>query len=98
MHVCGLSWLGVASDQYGGLLILVIMAKLPNEICVRIARETKGSVWKIDGTLEIIKQKVEAREMSEGVKAQEERSSKHTAFQQPRNPKHSMTNAFLIAK
>ena len=98
VHVRGLSSLGVASDQYGGLLIPVIMAKLPNEIRVRVARETKGSVWKIDGILEIIKQEVEAREMSEGVKVQEERSSKQTAFQQPRNPKHSMTSSFLIAK
>ena len=98
VHVRGLSSLGVASDQYGGLLIPVIMAKLPNEIRVRVARETKGSVWKIDGILEIIKQEVEAREMSEGVKVQEERSSKQTGFQQPRNPKHSTTSSFLIAK
>ena len=73
VHVRGLSSLGIASGEYGGLLIPVIMAKLPSEIRVRIARETKSSVWKMDGILEIIKQEVEAREMSEGVKAQEER-------------------------
>ena len=44
VHVRGLSSLGVASDQYGGLLIPVIMAKLPSEIRVRVARETKSSV------------------------------------------------------
>ena len=96
VHVRGLSSLGIASGEYGGLLIPVIMAKLPSEIRVRIARETKSSVWKMDGILEIIKQEVEAREMSEGVKAQEER--KQTMFQQPRHLKHPTTNAFFIGK
>ena len=96
VHVRGLASLGIASDEYGGLLIPVIMAKLPSEIRVRIARETKSSVWKMDGILEIIKQEVEAREMSEGVKAQEER--KQIMFQQPRHPKHPTTNAFFIGK
>ena len=96
VHVRGLSSLGVASDEYGGLLILVIMAKLPSELRERIARETKSSVWKMDGILEIIKQEVEAREMSEGVKAQEER--KQIMFQQPRHPKHPTTSSFFIGK
>ena len=63
-HVQGLSALGINSDQYGGLLIPVIMSKLPEEICVRVARETMSAVWKIEELLEIIKQEVEAREGS----------------------------------
>ena len=46
VHVRGLSSLGIASDEYGGLLIPVIMAKLPSEIRVHIARETKSSFGK----------------------------------------------------
>ena len=46
VHVRGLSSLGVNSDQYGDLLISVIMSKLPEEICVRVARETTSAVWK----------------------------------------------------
>ena len=76
IHVHGLSALGVNSDQYGGLLIPVIMAKLPEEICIRVARETMSAVWKIEELLEIIKQEVEAREVSQSVKINEERIPK----------------------
>ena len=53
VHIHGLSLLGVASDQYNGLLIPVIMSKLPNEVQVRIARETKGTVWKIEELMDV---------------------------------------------
>ena len=74
VHIHGLSLLGVASDQYNGLLIPVIMSKLPNEVQVRIARETKGTVWKIEELMDVIKREVEAREVSESVKITEERN------------------------
>ena len=73
VHVRGLSALGVNSDQYGGLLIPVIMPKLLKEIRARVARETTSAVWKIEEFLEIIKQEVEAREVSQSVKMNEER-------------------------
>ena len=47
VHICGLSSLGVASDQDGGLLIPVIMSKLPNEVRLRIARGRKVLVGKL---------------------------------------------------
>ena len=47
VHICGLSSLGVSSDQYGGLLIPVIMSKLPNEVRLRIARGRKVLVGKL---------------------------------------------------
>lgn len=72
VHVRGLASLGVSSEQYGGLLIPVIMAKLPGEVRVRIARETKSSVWQIEGLLETIKEEVEAREISESVRITED--------------------------
>ena len=62
VYVRGLGSLGIGSEQYGGLLIPVIMLKFPNEICLRAARETNKDVWEIEGLLRIIKQKVEARE------------------------------------
>jgi len=37
---------------------------------VRIGRETKDEVWKLDNLLSIIKNEVEAREASEGVKVE----------------------------
>lgn len=93
VRVRGLTSLGVASDQYGGLLIPVIMAKLPNEIRLRVARETKSTVWKIEELLELIKQEVEARELSEGVKASEERNSKPSNFS--KSPKYSTGNSLV---
>ncbi len=65
MHVRGLASLGVAADQYGSLLIPVIMSKLPSEIRLQVARKATSDVWKIDELLDTIKFEVEAREMSE---------------------------------
>ena len=65
VHVRGSTSLGVSSEQYGGLLIPVIMAKLPGEVQVRIARQTKSSVWQIEGLLETIKKEVETREIKQ---------------------------------
>ena len=65
VHSRGLASLGVTSDQYGSLLIPVIMSKLPTEIRLQIARNSKDSVWKIAELLNVIKIEVEARETSE---------------------------------
>lgn len=95
VHVRGLSSLGVASDQYGGLLIPVIMSKLPNEVRMRIARETTGSVWKIDKLMEVIKREVEAREISESVKINEERTPKPPVYPPPKPLRYPSANSLL---
>ena len=41
------------------------MSKLPSEIRLQIARNSKDSVWKIEELLNVIKVEVEAREASE---------------------------------
>ena len=61
VHTRGLATL-VSADQYGSLLIPVIMSKLPNEIRLQIARKSTQDVWAIDELLDIIKKEVEARE------------------------------------
>ena len=66
IHIRGLEALGVTSEQYGSLLIPVVMVKLPTDIRLRIARETGG---KINELLRIVKLEVEAREASEGTSA-----------------------------
>ena len=48
------------------------MAKIPSELRLRIVRVAKGSVWKIDELLKVIQQEVEAKEISERVKATEQ--------------------------
>ena len=42
------------------------MTKFPNDICLRIAKETGREGWRIDGLLKIVRQEVKAREASEG--------------------------------
>lgn len=75
VHVRGLASLEVDSDQYGSLLIPIVMAKLPSELRLRIARVAKGSVWKIDELLEVIRQEVKAKEISERVRATDQKPS-----------------------
>ena len=71
VHVRGLESLGVTSQQYGSLLTPVIMAKLPSEIRVQIARNTTEEIWEVADMLKIILKEVEAREISESVKVNE---------------------------
>ena len=73
VNVRGLQALGVETEQYGSLLIPVIMAKLPHNIRLQIARITKRDVWHMDELLQVIKEEVETRELSEGVKISESR-------------------------
>ena len=58
VHVQGLSSLGALSQEYGSLLILIIMSKLPNEIRLEIAGKSTDVVWKINELLDTIKGEV----------------------------------------
>ena len=60
VHVRGLASLGIAAEQYGSLLIPVIMAKLPSEIRLQI-----DDVWQINDMIKTIKSEIKAQEMSE---------------------------------
>ena len=60
--------MGINSEQYGSLLIPIIMTKLPQDLRLRIARETDKEVWQIDELMTVIKKEVEAREATEFVK------------------------------
>ena len=70
VNIRGLESLGVSTDQYGSLLVPVIMSKLPHEVRVQVARNTANEVWKMSDLLEVIRHEVDAREISEGVKGQ----------------------------
>ena len=68
INIRGLESLGIGSSQYGSLLLPVIMSKLPPEIRVQVARNAAREVWEMSDLLEVIRQEVEAREISDGVK------------------------------
>ena len=82
VHIRGLEALGVTAEQYGSLLIPVIMTKFPSDIRLRIARETGREAWKIQPLLDMIKKEVEAREASEGAVVSTNRPNGPV----PRNP------------
>ena len=71
VHVRGLASLGISTDQYGSLLIAVIMSKLPNAIRLQVARNTTDEIWKIKDLLQTVKKEVEARASSKHVKTTE---------------------------
>ena len=69
VNIRGLEALGVKSEQYGSLLLLIIMAKLSDEIRIQVARNTSQEVWEIDSLFDLIQSEIDAREMSEKIKA-----------------------------
>ena len=75
IHVRGLESLGVSADQYGSLLIPIIMDKLPSEIKLQVARKATGEVWEINELLKTIQVEVEAREASDASKVHNASSS-----------------------
>ena len=93
VNIRGLEALGVTSEQYGSLLIPVIMTKFPSEIRLRIAREIGKNAWKISPLLDILKAEVEAREVSEGSTIS---TLKSPAVQSTRIP-HNSTGSSLVA-
>ena len=69
VKIRGLEALRVKSEQYGSLLIPIIMAKLSAKIRVQVARNTSQDVWEIYSLLYLIQGEIEAREISEKIKA-----------------------------
>ena len=80
------------SEQYGSLLIPVIMTKFPTDIRLQIARETGREAWRIDELLRIVKQEVEAREASEGAAV----NSARVPAQRVLNPPINSTASSLV--
>ena len=69
VHVRGLASLVISSEQYGSMLIPIIMSKLPSEIRLEIARNATTEIWKIDDLLNMVRMEIEAWEVSESVQS-----------------------------
>lgn len=91
VNVRGLEELGIHSEQYGSLLIPVVMSKLPAEVRLQMARKTEKDVWAIRDLLEIVPKEVEARELSEHVKANNDTKRAQT-------PRNVSSAASLVAQ
>ena len=64
VNVRGLNALGMPPETYGNLLIPIIMAKMPREISMQVARETSNAAWHVKDILKIIDSEIEANEIS----------------------------------
>ena len=83
IHLRGLESLGVTSENNGATLIPVLMGKLPADIRVQVARLTSNDAWSLKEILELLENEVEAREVGESIKANDERVQFSS---NPRNP------------
>lgn len=62
IHIRGLQALGVEAQQYGSLLVPVLLSKVPQELRLIISREFDTGNWSLDELLKVFKTEVEARE------------------------------------
>ena len=78
VHTRGLAW--------------PIMAKLPTEFRIQIARETTKEIWEITDILDVILKEVEAREVGEIVKISADSTSRKVSNKLPVNAAASLVN------
>ena len=76
--------IGVKAEQYGSLLIPIIMSRLPGDVRIQIARITSREVLEIRKLLQAIQQEVEAREACENIKTQLDNQGKRFHSPSPR--------------
>ena len=95
IHVRGLESLEVTSDQYGSLLIPIILSKFPSDIRLRVARESGDDTWNIDELLKIIRLEVEAREASEATHVSMQRLPTHNVRSQS-NPNPTASSVVIV--
>ena len=62
IHIRGLQALSIEAQQYGSLLVPVLLSKVPQELRLIISREFDTGNWSLDELLKVFKTEVEARE------------------------------------
>ena len=77
VHVRSLEALGVTweLEDNGSLLIPIIMSRIPENLSLQVARQVSKDVWSITEVLNVIKEEVDAKEMSEKVSVKEQRTA-----------------------
>ena len=94
VHVRGLEALGMSSASYGILLVPIIMARMPREITLHVARKTTEEVWPIKEILDIVRREIEARELSDNIKPVERKCDKTLGYGHGKSPQ-ATTKTFL---
>eukprot|EP00795_Rhopilema_esculentum_P014292 gene14292-5330_t len=83
VNVRSLKSLGIDFEQYGALLVPVLMSKIPDEIRLEITKGAKGENWKLDYIMTILKAELEAREQCSLLKQSSSSTSKINAASAP---------------
>ena len=94
-NVRGLEALGIGAEQYESFLIPIMMDRLPADVCLQIARITTKDIWEIDELLQVLRTKVEAKEISDRVKVTEIRNPVPPS-QQPSQQKSTQSTASAL--
>ena len=62
-NVRGLRALGIPAKSYWGLLLSILINKLPSELTIFVSRE-KTNGWQSEAMMKVLTSEVDAREMS----------------------------------
>ena len=84
-HVRGIKSLGVELEYSGCMLVPIIMAKLPFDVRVHLARVTAREIWSLGELLETLRTEVEAREDGDSAKVNEARPTTTNVINPARN-------------
>ena len=95
VHIRGLEALEVNADQYGSLLIPLIMSKLPSEVRLRIARESEGDVRKIKDLMKVLLTEIEAREAGDTTRL---RSATQALARSQSHSRHNHTAGAFVSQ
>ena len=96
VQVRGLESLGITSENYGPLLIAVIMTRLPEDIQLQVSRISSMSIWKINEVMNIIEKEIEAREVVKKFGVAENKKSEKAI--KPRSSSPAGTTKSFVAK
>ena len=98
VQIRGLESLGVTTESYGQLLIPIIMSKLPNEIRLKISRNTDKKKWEIQELSELIRKEIKARETTEHIEATTERVKPFSNFSNSGKSGNPATTSTLFTR
>ena len=80
-NIRGLMGPGITKEQYGPMLIPLIMGKIPSEFRLMISRKFEKGTWDINGLLETFRTEFEAREHCEVVSSKpNQRDQGHESY------------------
>ena len=79
-HIRSLLTAGIPQENYGPLLIPIVLEKLPDDIKLELSRKSGTKRWKTDEFLEILEERIVARESCSFMKNQDHSEYRNHRF------------------